>query len=289
MLIRLAKESMDQYYNPITSMLPFLNDYNLVNPYKSYSKNLQEFKSGVAEMMKESKDPESVNFKLTNYDECSFKENLDDLCLYMFAGTETSAHTLTSFFYFLKKNPEVHKKLLEEFKENGLEKGKDFSSNVTLENIQNLNYLNCCVKEVLRIDSPAIDTFNYMALDDIKICEVPIPKGTILKLDIYTAHYDNSKWLNPLEFIPERHDSESEFYQKSKQAGKVADVYSRRTFSHGMRNCPGMALAMLEIKVFMISFLAHINFEFDQEIMSKEGIGFGMGSHFDPMMKVTKL
>lgn len=106
---------------------------------------------------------------------------------------------------------------------------------LTKEKINSLNYLNNVVKETMRIDSPAAETFIYKATEDIEICGVPIPKGTILKPDIFAGHYDEKAWLHPREFIPERFDPDSEFYKLSAKEGKERNVYSRRSFSHGLR------------------------------------------------------
>ena len=38
--IRLVKDYVDGYYNPISSMLFFLNHYHLVNPFKRNKRNL---------------------------------------------------------------------------------------------------------------------------------------------------------------------------------------------------------------------------------------------------------
>mmetsp|Transcript_10787 Transcript_10787/g.9508 ORF Transcript_10787/g.9508 Transcript_10787/m.9508 type:complete len:143 (-) Transcript_10787:503-931(-) len=142
MLLKLTKESMQLLYHPLTVMIPILNKYNLINPYKDYMTNLKSFKSGLAELMRGCKDPETLNYKLSNNSGYSFEENLDDLALAMFAGTETTAHAMTSFFYYLKKNPEVYKKLQKELTDNGFMKGDKFKEHVNLENIQNLSYLN---------------------------------------------------------------------------------------------------------------------------------------------------
>eukprot|EP00343_Euplotes_focardii_P001482 CAMPEP_0205802154 /NCGR_PEP_ID=MMETSP0205-20121125/4382_1 /ASSEMBLY_ACC=CAM_ASM_000278 /TAXON_ID=36767 /ORGANISM="Euplotes focardii, Strain TN1" /LENGTH=193 /DNA_ID=CAMNT_0053068097 /DNA_START=768 /DNA_END=1346 /DNA_ORIENTATION=+ len=188
---------------------------------------------------------------------------MHDLISGLVAATETTSHALTSFLYYVEKNPIVKQKLQEELRENGFIKGDKFKEHMTLENIQNLTYLNCCVKETLRIDSPVLDTFDYVAYEDVEICEVAIPKGTKMKIDISTPHFDSSKWADPFKFVPERHDVEFEF-SKMKPNDVVPDTYSRRAFSHGLRNCPGMSLALLEIKVFMIYFFTHTNVKFEE-------------------------
>jgi len=92
--------------------------------------------------------------------------------------------------------------------------------------------------------------------------------------------------LNPLSFEPDRHDVESDFYQKSKKEGKLFDAYSRRTFSHGKRRCPGESFAILEMKIIISYLVTHIDFEFDQQDLNNEHIGFGIGSQFLPKIKI---
>lgn len=110
-----------------------------------------------------------------------------------------------------------------------------------------------------------------------------------MKLDVYTAHYDDNCWLNPKEFVPERFDTESDFYKESLKQGKVRNVYSRRVFSHGNRACPGMTLGVLQIKIIIAYLLMKIDYEIDEKWFSNEGVGFGLGSEINVPFVVRKL
>uniref|UniRef100_A0A7S3KQG3 Cytochrome P450 n=1 Tax=Euplotes crassus TaxID=5936 RepID=A0A7S3KQG3_EUPCR len=220
---------------------------------------------------------------------CTEEEKLDDLIGIMLAGTETTAHSLVSCLYFLNKYPEALKKLREELKSEGFTKTDDFINQCTVEKFQSCTYLNSVVKETLRRDTAVSETFDYVSSSDIKICDVPIKKGTKIRIDAVSSHFDERKWLEPESFIPERFDFDSEFYQKSKKMGKVADIYSRRSFSHGNRNCPGQSFALLEMKLVIAYFVTHIDFNYSKEDLSNENIGFGMGSQFVPNITIRKL
>ena len=289
MLIRLSKWYLENYYNPLTVMLPFLNEYRIVNPYKRDHKNMLKFKEAVRELIKESKDTNSVGYKLAKFDAISEQEGLDDVCGSMVAGAETTAHSLVSCLYFLNKHPKILKKLRDELEENCFVKGEDLKSKFTIDNIQNLTYLTWVIKETLRVDSVVSDTFDYEALEDISICNVPISKGTRLKIDIHSAHFDSKKWLDPYSYEPDRHDIESEFYQKSRDEGRTPDVYWRRAFSHGARSCPGQSFANLEMRIVIAYMVLNMNFQFEKKDLEHENIGFGMGSHFVPKIKVNKI
>jgi len=145
------------------------------------------------------------------------------------------------------------------------------------------------VKETFRIDTPAADSFIYTATQDIILCEVPFAKGTLFREDIVSNHFNEDLWKDPHDFVPERFDVESEFYQKSIEEGKKPGLYSRRSFGYGFRRCPGQYFATLEVKIAVIVFLTHIEYEVEEELLNKEGVGFGIGSNFVPSFKVIKI
>lgn len=206
----------------------------------------------------------------------------------MVGGTDTTAHSMTSAMYYLKKYPEVLQKLRKEMSDNGFSKGANLEEIFTMEKIQSLEYLGYVIKEALRIDSPTIEGFDYQAYEDVVVCDVPIPKGTIFKIDVYTGHFDDKSWLHSKDFIPERFDMDSDFYKQSLAAGKNKNSYSRRTFSHGARNCPGQTLALLEMRIILLFFLMHTDYEVDEAFLTKEGVGFGLATDLELEIKVKK-
>jgi cytochrome P450 len=106
---------------------------------------------------------------------------------------------------------------------------------------------------------------------------------------VYIPHYDEKKWLEPYKFVPERHDPDSEFSRKALAAGKKADIYSRRNFGHGLRSCPGKTLAFYNMRVVVTYLLSTIDYEVMDDLLTKEGVGFGLGSLILPQFKITKL
>ena len=166
---------------------------------------------------------------------------------------------------------------------------EDFKENFNYETLQSLDYLTCCIKEAYRIDSPVPESLIYNAKEKVHICGIDFEKGTSFRFDTVTPHHEDAYWLDPKSFIPERHDPESEFYTKSKEQGKIPHTLSRRTFGVGPRMCPGQALAMFEIKVILIYILTHFNIQFDEKDINNEGIGFALGSHFVPKVKMSKI
>lgn len=206
----------------------------------------------------------------------------------MVAGSETSARTIVSSLYFMKRNPDVLKKARKELSDHGIVKGANLKQIMNMDTLQNLDYITCIIKEALRIDSPTFESFTYTNYQDVKICNVPIEKGTTFKIDITTAHYNEELWLRPKEFIPERFDIDSDIYKESKLKCNDISSFSRRAFSHGKRSCPGQTLAYLEIKIILSYIITMIDYDIDEEFLNRYGIGFGLGAIIKPMFTVNK-
>ena len=67
-----------------------------------------------------------------------------------------------------------------------------------------------------------------------------IPKGMIVTVPIYAVHHDPKIWPEPEKFNPYRFTPE----EKAKHGS-----YDWMPFGGGPRNCLGMRLAVLEVKV----------------------------------------
>lgn len=288
-LLLLANSFLKQLINPLTTMFPFINKYDLINPYKRDRKNLINFTNLFKDIVSKSKDEKSVQYQVFKQSPCTHQEIFEDLLTYMVAGSETSARTMVSSLYYMKKNPETLVKLRQELKENGLTKDSNFKEVLTIDVVQNLDYLTMIVKEALRMDSPTFESFTYKAYQDVKICDVDIPKDTIFKIDIATCHYFTNMWLKPEEFRPERFDMDSEFYKEQKEKCPENSNYSRRAFSQGKRSCPGQTLAYLEIKTILAYLVTYLDYDIDDEFLNRYGIGFGLGCETKPMFTVHKL
>ena len=69
----------------------------------------------------------------------------------MIAGTETTATLVTALTYYLLKNPAKMQRLVEEIR-NSFDREHD----IRIANISNLEYLNACIQEGLRIHPPGV-------------------------------------------------------------------------------------------------------------------------------------
>jgi cytochrome P450 len=291
--LNITKDVLEEFFHPISMLFPFAQQYNLIWTFRKNKLNIDTFKDGCREILKASKDQNSIANQLTHHVENLSDDVLfDDMMVLMVAGSETTSHSLVSALYFIQKYPKVHDSLVNELKENGfmdIENPNLFEEKYNLETLNDMPYLNSFVKETFRYDSVTAESFDNFAKEDIEICGVPIKKGQKILVDVLSQHFNEESWSDPLKFEPDRHDPDSEFSQQAKKQGITHDTYSMRSFGHGLRNCPGQTLAKLEMKIIIAFFVSHGQFKLDQKDIDNEGIGFGLGSHFNLTGQVTKL
>ncbi|XP_070167211.1 cytochrome P450 4C1-like [Polyergus mexicanus] len=167
------------------------------------------------------------------------KEEVDT---FMFGGHDTTAIAITFTLLLLAEHKDVQERVRVEIdtvmQENG---GK-----LTMRLLQNLSYLDRCLKETLRL-YPVAPFLLRNVEEDVKLHSYVVPAGTILYLDIFGVHRDPNFWSNPEVFDPDRFLPERI---------RNRHPYSYLPFSAGLRNCIGQQFGLLELKA-MIAPLVH--------------------------------
>ena len=79
----------------------------------------------------------------------------------------------------------------------------DFDQDVTLDHISRMKYLECCIKEALRL-YPSVPIIAREVEKDSVIDGQPISKGTSVIVLVHLLHRNPLIWEKPEEFIPER-------------------------------------------------------------------------------------
>jgi len=103
-----------------------------------------------------------------------------------------------------------------------------------------MTYINNFVKEVLRVES-GDSSFTRMAHEEIHHSSgLIIPKNTFVRFSMQGCNYHEEEWINPYEFLPERHDPASELF-KTPSGGKRSNL-AFNPFGFGLRGCPGKSL-----------------------------------------------
>ncbi|XP_041853699.1 thromboxane-A synthase [Melanotaenia boesemani] len=157
--------------------------------------------------------------------------------VFLLAGYETSSNTLAFTCYLLALHPECQQKVHEEV--------DDFFTrhdSPDYTNVQELKYLDMVVSEALRLYPPGF-RFTRDIDQDCVVNGQFLPKGASLEIPAGFLHYDPEHWPEPEKFIPERFTPEA-------KASRHPFVYL--PFGAGPRNCVGMRLAQLEIRMALV-------------------------------------
>jgi cytochrome P450 len=287
-MTEITKNFIEGFKHPITAFAPFLNTYELVNPFRRNRRNNNVFRAALRECVDEVHDKDSILKFMLDEPSVNNDEMFEDLIGFMSAGTETGAHTLATIFYHIKRKPEIIEKARAELRSLGFYDFDRLEEVYNYDNIQKLDYVNSIVKEALRIDSPIFETMMYKAYEEVTVAGVTFPKGTIMKKDLFIPHYDEAEYFKPREFIPERFDPESEYFPKPNSGGKARRPYSYIPFSYGIRACPGQSFSMLELKIAVAYLLTHIDYDVPQTLLDDEYVGWAVCTPYELPMTITK-
>ncbi|KAL6107045.1 tbxas1 [Pungitius sinensis] len=157
--------------------------------------------------------------------------------VFLLAGYETSSNTLAFTCYLLAINPECQRKVQREVDEFfSRHESPDYT------NVQELKYLDMVISETLRLYPPGFRFARDIDQDCVLNGQF-LPKGATLEIPAGFLHYDPEHWTEPERFIPERFTPEA-------KASRHPFVYL--PFGAGPRNCVGMRLAQLEIKMALV-------------------------------------
>lgn len=175
-----------------------------------------------------------------------FKYIHGNVRMFLFAGHDTTASSLSYALWELAKNPEIQQRLRQEVDQLFLESVLP-GENPSCMQLMQLRYLDAVVKETLRLHASA--GVARTASDDIALKKgettFVIPKSASVFVFPRYTHISKEYWPNrPLEFRPER------FLEVDPAAKSPAYL----PFSIGPRNCLGQNLANVELK----SILAHV-------------------------------
>ncbi|KAL6417731.1 hypothetical protein ACFW04_014342 [Cataglyphis niger] len=166
----------------------------------------------------------------------------EEVDTFMFEGHDTTAMGITFALLLLAEHKDIQERVRVEVDKAMQENGGKLNK----KSLQNLPYLERCLKEALRL-YPSVFLILRNVEEDVKLCSYIIPGGTNLFLNIYGVHRDPNFWPNPEVFDPDRFLPER--IQKR-------HPYSYLPFSAGPRNCIGQRFGLLELKA-MIAPLIH--------------------------------
>jgi cytochrome P450 len=184
--------------------------------------------------------------------------------LFLLAGFETTASALSYCMFMLTQHPKEMRKLQQEI-------DASFSPNPAeliqpdFDSIQNLEYLDMFVKEVLRFYPIANGAVNRRCIFPTQIKGIDFSTDSVIAVDVLSLHNDPEYWDNPEEFNPLRFAPDNKINPL---------VYI--PFGIGPRICIGMRFALVEIKLILAKILSKYDVlpsvHTTREILFAEGV-----------------
>ncbi|XP_050346912.1 cytochrome P450 4c3-like [Nymphalis io] len=174
------------------------------------------------------------NERNNNIDESGIREEVDT---FLFAGYDTISTTLMFFIMRIANEPTVQEKIQEEV-------DKIFGNSTrtpTIEDLNEMKYIECCIKETLRI-YPSVPYISRHLNDEVVLGGYRVPANTQVNVMIYDLHHREDIYPEPKKFIPER-------FLPINQINRHPFAYL--PFSAGPRNCLGQKFAMYEMKTLI--------------------------------------
>ncbi|XP_072761683.1 cytochrome P450 4C1-like [Anoplolepis gracilipes] len=171
----------------------------------------------------------------------------EEVDTFMFEGHDTVTRAIMFTLLLLAEHKDIQERVRVEI-DTVMQENRE---KLTMKALQNLSYLERCLKETLRL-YPSVFFIVRNPTEDVKLQSYVVPTGTTLFLNIMAVHRDPNFWPNPEVFDPDRFLPE-----------KIQNrhPYSYIPFSAGPRNCIGQKFALLELKAIIASLLHNFYLE----------------------------
>ncbi len=150
--------------------------------------------------------------------------------------------------YELAVNPDIQRKLQKEIDDHFPTE----NVNPNYNELQTLTYMECVLKEVLRIHPIGANVINRVASEEMIHNGIVIPKGVIVHVNMDALHFDEELWgrHDPKKFVPER------FLEDCQD---TPTNLAWCPFGIGPRMCIGMRFAVMEYKIALTRLLKRSN------------------------------
>ncbi|MCU0966639.1 MAG: cytochrome P450, partial [Burkholderiaceae bacterium] len=166
----------------------------------------------------------------------------------LLAGEDTTANTLAWCIWLLQRHPQVLARATAEVRDVMAEGGA-----VTLEHLAQLDYVEACMHETMRL-KPVAPQLPLQALKDTVVGDVAVPAGTVVISLMRHDSIDDAHVPEAQAFRPERWLGEDGLSPGS--AKRIS-----MPFGAGARICPGRYLALQEMKMVLLTLLNHFDTE----------------------------
>ncbi|KAK9926780.1 hypothetical protein M0R45_023993 [Rubus argutus] len=170
--------------------------------------------------------------------ETNLKAILQDMFI---AGSDSTSSTMEWLMAELGRNPSVMEKVQEEIRRVVGKKAR-----VDVNDITEMNYLKCVIKETLRLH-PAAPIVPRETTDDVELGGYHIPAKTSVYLNAFAIQRDPKYWERPDEFLPDRFEGNSVDFK--------GEDFQFVPFGGGRRGCPGQAFGVASTEYVLANLL----------------------------------
>ena len=182
-----------------------------------------------------------------------------DVTIFMLAGHDTTAYQVSWIVIELARHPEVVRKLRVELDSNLAPMGP---RSCTAAQLSKLDYLDSVIKEGMRLWPVVADGSQRKILADIPYKNFILPKGSSVGIANFAMFRNGIH--DGHAFVPER------WNDNDPDKAILKELFI--PFSHGKRNCIGQALALLELKLVIVTLFAAYDFEIIGEFKESAGL-----------------
>lgn len=165
----------------------------------------------------------------------------DELVVFMSAGHDTTATTLTYALWALGRNPDMQARVRAETDATG-------DGELTPDDVPRLPYTVQVLHEALRLCPPA-PSIPRLITRDIEVDGYLVKAGTVCTVGVYAIHRDPELWDDPVRFDPDRF---------APQNAVKLDRWQYIPFSAGPRTYIGDHFAMLEATLALATIVRRI-------------------------------
>lgn len=130
------------------------------------------------------------------------------------------------------------------------------------EGLGELSYLQCVIKETLRLHTPGPLLMPRECQENCKILGYDVPKGTTVLVNAWAISRDPECWDEPEAFVPERFMSSVRDYK--------GNNFEFIPFGAGRRICPGMLFGIANIELALASLLFYFDWSLPDGILPSE-------------------
>ncbi|KAK7307047.1 hypothetical protein VNO77_39762 [Canavalia gladiata] len=161
----------------------------------------------------------------------------------IFRGTDTVAILLEWILARMVLHPEIQSKAQKE-----IDEVCGGSRLVSDADIPNLRYLQCIVKEALRVHPPGpLLSWARLAIHDVHLGDKHIPSGTTAMVNMWAITHSEKVWDEPDEFKPERFIAND--------VNIMGSDLRLAPFGSGRRACAGKALGLASVHLWLANLL----------------------------------